>query len=69
VATFTGRLELHPSCTYALPWSGKEELLLLSFTINVVQLIDMLKHFSTPLSAGLKKRLRSAKMAAKNKGI
>jgi hypothetical protein len=50
VATFTGRLELHLSSPYTLPWCGKEELLRLSFTIDVVQLIELLKHFSTSLS-------------------
>jgi len=51
-------LQLHLLFPYAPPCFGQEKLLRLSFNMDVVQLIELLKHFSTTLSAGLKKPLK-----------
>jgi hypothetical protein len=69
VAKVTGRLELHLYSPYTLPLRGQEKLLRLSFTIDVEQLIELLKHFSTALSAGMKKPLKYAKEATQNAAI
>jgi hypothetical protein len=62
-------MKLNLFSSYTLPWRGQEKLLRVSLIIDVVQLIELLKHLFTSLSSGLKKRLLSAKKDAKKTGI
>jgi hypothetical protein len=67
-AKVIGSMELNLFSSYTLPWRGQEKLLRVSLIIDVVELIELLKHLFTSLFSGLKKCLSSAKKGAKKQG-